>query len=148
MGSAGGGATPNGLRARHRQRARASLERLQLDVAEVDLGPLGLEEDLSLRRLGAGPFVDRLAVDRQLDGVALAGDLVLVPLAQRLLDAVPGAEVVPADLRVLPLRINRQLEVIDQPEVAGVVGPNQGSKARDVLIKTEADLNQHLGNLI
>jgi S-DNA-T family DNA segregation ATPase FtsK/SpoIIIE len=33
-------------------------------------------------------------------------------------------------------------------EASGVVGPNQGSKARDVLIKTESDLNQHLANLI
>ena len=30
---------------------------------------------------------------------------------------------------------------------AGVVGPNQGSKARDVLIKTEIDLEQHIANL-
>jgi DNA segregation ATPase FtsK/SpoIIIE, S-DNA-T family len=33
---------------------------------------------------------------------------------------------------------------MDQLEAAGVVGPNQGSKARDVLIKTEMDLQQHL----
>jgi DNA segregation ATPase FtsK/SpoIIIE, S-DNA-T family len=29
-------------------------------------------------------------------------------------------------------------------EAAGVVGPGQGSKARDVLIRTEAELEQYL----
>jgi S-DNA-T family DNA segregation ATPase FtsK/SpoIIIE len=33
---------------------------------------------------------------------------------------------------------------MDQLEAAGVVGPNQGSKARDVLIKTESDLQEYL----
>ena len=32
-------------------------------------------------------------------------------------------------------------------EAAGVVGPNQGSKARDVLIKNEMDLQEHLGSM-
>jgi S-DNA-T family DNA segregation ATPase FtsK/SpoIIIE len=48
----------------------------------------------------------------------------------------------------MKLGYNRAGRLMDQLEAAGVVGPNQGSKARDVLIKTEADLNQHLGNLI
>jgi DNA segregation ATPase FtsK/SpoIIIE, S-DNA-T family len=33
---------------------------------------------------------------------------------------------------------------MDQLEAAGIVGQNQGSKAREVLIKTEMDLEQHL----
>jgi S-DNA-T family DNA segregation ATPase FtsK/SpoIIIE len=37
---------------------------------------------------------------------------------------------------------------MDQLEAAGVVGMNQGSKARDVLIKTEADLQQIFDTLI
>jgi S-DNA-T family DNA segregation ATPase FtsK/SpoIIIE len=31
---------------------------------------------------------------------------------------------------------------MDQLEAAGVVGPNLGSKARDVLIKTEMELDE------
>ncbi len=36
---------------------------------------------------------------------------------------------------------------MDQLEATGVVGPNQGSKAREVLIKTEADLQEYLQSL-
>ncbi|HKC36079.1 MAG TPA: DNA translocase FtsK 4TM domain-containing protein [Chitinophagaceae bacterium] len=50
--------------------------------------------------------------------------------------------------RRMKLGYNRAGRLMDQLESAGVVGPNQGSKARDVLIKTESDLNQHLANLI
>ena len=50
--------------------------------------------------------------------------------------------------RRMKLGYNRAGRLMDQLEAAGVVGPNQGSKARDVLIKTEADLTQHLANLI
>ena len=49
--------------------------------------------------------------------------------------------------RRMKLGYNRAGRLMDQLEAAGIVGPNQGSKARDVLIKTEADLNQHLMNL-
>jgi S-DNA-T family DNA segregation ATPase FtsK/SpoIIIE len=37
---------------------------------------------------------------------------------------------------------------MDQLEAAGVVGPNQGSKAREVVIKTEADLNELLNTMV
>ena len=50
--------------------------------------------------------------------------------------------------RRMKLGYNRAGRLMDQLESAGVVGPNQGSKARDVLIKTESDLNQHLANII
>ncbi len=49
--------------------------------------------------------------------------------------------------RRMKLGYNRAGRLIDQLEAAGVVGPNQGSKARDVLIKTEMELNQHLDML-
>jgi S-DNA-T family DNA segregation ATPase FtsK/SpoIIIE len=46
--------------------------------------------------------------------------------------------------RRMKLGYNRAGRLMDQLEAAGVVGPNMGSKARDVLIKTETDLQQHL----
>ncbi len=49
--------------------------------------------------------------------------------------------------RRMKLGYNRAGRLMDQLEAAGVVGPSQGSKARDVLIKTEVDLEQHLVNL-
>lgn len=44
--------------------------------------------------------------------------------------------------RRMKLGYNRAGRLMDQLEAAGVVGSNQGSKARDVLIKTDADLQQ------
>ena len=49
--------------------------------------------------------------------------------------------------RRMKLGYNRAGRLMDQLEAAGIVGPNQGSKVRDVLIKTEADLQQQLGLL-
>jgi S-DNA-T family DNA segregation ATPase FtsK/SpoIIIE len=49
--------------------------------------------------------------------------------------------------RRMKLGYNRAGRLMDQLESAGVVGPNQGSKARDVLIKTESELQHHLDNL-
>ncbi len=49
--------------------------------------------------------------------------------------------------RRMKLGYNRAGRLMDQLEAAGIVGPNQGSKVRDVLIKTEADLQQQLNAL-
>ncbi|MGB3005698.1 MAG: DNA translocase FtsK, partial [Chitinophagaceae bacterium] len=49
--------------------------------------------------------------------------------------------------RRMKLGYNRAGRLMDQLEAAGIVGPNQGSKAREVLIKTEMDLLQHLDSL-
>ena len=49
--------------------------------------------------------------------------------------------------RRMKLGYNRAGRLMDQLEAAGIVGPNQGSKVRDVLIKTEADLQQQLSML-
>ncbi|MFI5153517.1 MAG: DNA translocase FtsK 4TM domain-containing protein [Chitinophagales bacterium] len=48
--------------------------------------------------------------------------------------------------RRMKLGYNRAGRLMDQLEAAGVVGPNQGSKARDVLIKTEMELDQYLAD--
>lgn len=49
--------------------------------------------------------------------------------------------------RRMKLGYNRAGRLMDQLEAAGIVGANQGSKARDVLIKTEMELEQHLSML-
>ncbi|MBK7433574.1 MAG: DNA translocase FtsK 4TM domain-containing protein [Chitinophagaceae bacterium] len=49
--------------------------------------------------------------------------------------------------RRMKLGYNRAGRLMDQLEAAGIVGANQGSKARDVLVKTEADLQQMLNGL-
>ena len=46
--------------------------------------------------------------------------------------------------RRMKLGYNRAGRLMDQLEAGGVVGPNQGSKVRDVLIKTDAELQQYL----
>ncbi len=46
--------------------------------------------------------------------------------------------------RRMKLGYNRAGRLMDQLEAAGIVGGNQGSKARDVLVKTDADLQQML----
>jgi len=49
--------------------------------------------------------------------------------------------------RRMKLGYNRAGRLMDQLETAGVVGANQGSNARDVLIKTDAELKVLLDNL-
>jgi S-DNA-T family DNA segregation ATPase FtsK/SpoIIIE len=49
--------------------------------------------------------------------------------------------------RRMKLGYNRAGRLMDQLEAAGVVGANQGSKAREVLIKTEAELLEYLDQL-
>ena len=46
--------------------------------------------------------------------------------------------------RKMKLGYNRAGRLMDQLESAGVVGPGQGSKPRDVLIKSEMELDQYL----
>ena len=43
--------------------------------------------------------------------------------------------------RRMKLGYNRAGRLMDQLEASGVVGPNQGSKVREVLIKTESELS-------
>jgi len=49
--------------------------------------------------------------------------------------------------RKLKLGYNRAGRIIDQLEAAGIVGPFEGSKARDVLYQDEYSLEKHLENL-
>ncbi len=46
--------------------------------------------------------------------------------------------------RRMKLGYNRAGRLMDQLEAAGIVGANQGSKARDVLFKTEHQLEEYL----
>lgn len=50
--------------------------------------------------------------------------------------------------RRMKLGYNRAGRIMDQLEAAGIVGAGQGSKPRDVLVKTDADLQQLLNELI
>ena len=49
--------------------------------------------------------------------------------------------------RKLSLGYNRAGRIVDQLEVAGILGPFEGSKARQVLIKDEFSLEQILKDL-
>mgnify|MGYP001547926644 CR=1 FL=1 len=49
--------------------------------------------------------------------------------------------------RRMKLGYNRAGRLMDQLEAAGVVGPNQGSKAREVIIKTEQELSHYFDGL-
>ena len=49
--------------------------------------------------------------------------------------------------RRMKLGYNRAGRLMDQLESAGLVGPSQGSKPREVLYKTEAELNNFLKGL-
>ena len=49
--------------------------------------------------------------------------------------------------RRMKLGYNRAGRLMDQLESAGIVGASQGSKVRDVLIKTDADLQQFLNDM-
>ena len=50
--------------------------------------------------------------------------------------------------RRMKLGYNRAGRIMDQLEAAGIVGAGQGSKPRDVLVKTDMDLQQILSELI
>ena len=50
--------------------------------------------------------------------------------------------------RRMKLGYNRAGRLMDQLEAAGVVGPNQGSKAREVNFKSDAELQEFLNTLI
>jgi S-DNA-T family DNA segregation ATPase FtsK/SpoIIIE len=49
--------------------------------------------------------------------------------------------------RRMKLGYNRAGRLMDQLESAGIVGPSQGSKVRDVLYKTEHELLQYLESI-
>ncbi|MBC6492557.1 DNA translocase FtsK 4TM domain-containing protein [Flavihumibacter stibioxidans] len=49
--------------------------------------------------------------------------------------------------RRMKLGYNRAGRLMDQLEAAGVVGPNLGSKAREVIIKTDAELEEFLSGI-
>lgn len=50
--------------------------------------------------------------------------------------------------RRMKLGFNRAGQIMDQLELAGIIGPNQGCKAREVIIKSEYELEIFLNNSI
>jgi S-DNA-T family DNA segregation ATPase FtsK/SpoIIIE len=49
--------------------------------------------------------------------------------------------------RRMKLGYNRAGRLMDQLEAAGIVGPSKGSKVREVLYKTEYELDQYLNSI-
>ena len=49
--------------------------------------------------------------------------------------------------RKFSIGYNRAGRIADQLEVAGIIGPNEGSKARQVLVQTEYELENILKHL-
>ncbi len=71
---------------------RSFQQRPDLDLAEEDLGPFGLDDDLALRQARLGRRVDHIAVDDVRDRVAVADHFHAVPLAGGFLDVAAAAE--------------------------------------------------------
>jgi hypothetical protein len=73
-----------------------------------------------------GALILEHVVDDELDLGAVAGDLVLVPLAGRLLDVVLEVVVMARRLRVLAGLVDAERETVDEPDVAGAAGGELG----------------------
>jgi S-DNA-T family DNA segregation ATPase FtsK/SpoIIIE len=69
------------------------------------------------------------------------------PLFEDAARLVVGSQIGSTSLiqRRMKLGYNRAGRLMDQLEAAGIVGPNQGSKARDVQVRTEMELEEILG---
>ncbi len=69
------------------------------------------------------------------------------PLFEDAARLVVGSQIGSTSLiqRRMKLGYNRAGRLMDQLEAAGIVGPNQGSKARDVQVRTETELEEILG---
>lgn len=89
-------------------------------------------------------FVDPNDESRDLDAITEAHDR--DPLFEDAARIIVMNQVGSTSLiqRRLKLGYNRAGRLMDQLEEVGIVGKNAGSKARDVLIPTEADLEQYL----
>ena len=92
-------------------------------------------------------YIDPNSDDIEKDGITAAKDRdVLFEDAARLIvmNQVGSTSLIQ---RRLKLGYNRAGRLMDQLEEVGIVGKNAGSKAREVLIKTEEDLEQYLSIL-
>lgn len=86
--------------------------------------------------------------DREQDGrVGNSGEK--DPLFEEAAKIIVGSQTGSTSLlqRRMKLGYNRAGRLMDQLELAGIVGPNVGSKVREVLIKTDYELERHLNNL-
>ena len=63
-------------------------KRRQLDIPEHDGDAFALETDVSLANVYPGRLVLELAIDNCLYGIAFAGDLIFIPVAEFLLTGV------------------------------------------------------------
>lgn len=87
--------------------------------------------------VGEGGEGSTLEIDDELDGKFFEAAQIIVMHQQGSASLLQ---------RKLKLGYNRAGRIVDQLEAHGVIGPFQGSKARDVLIPTDEALNEHLNS--
>ena len=108
-------------------------------VSEYDLNKAEQEKEELIKKIAHGQIDPFTQVDIKLD--ALFDDAAKL-VVQNQMGSTSLLQ------RRMKLGYNRAGLLMDQLELIGVVGPNQGSKAREVLVKSEIELEKYLSNYL